>query len=271
MTVYVVTSGEYSDYGINAVFTDRTQANLYTLLHPCSQVEEYEADAIVLNGKERTLRVTYRWWEHCQCHEGKRCSEVIEAYISDKTDKSPSVDDGCFTFYTEMPTQLAEDIKANGKDSPLLKKIAEDAFAQYLFVHNTTAEMLHKKFVYAREKKEEREMAQRWAAALKAQRKREMVLEKAIDNNALQKAFGKSDLTAHFDCPVLTVSGFSQCEISEMLHHVGMDRLSSFMRAIKKYSEDGYKAIKNIIDKYKAKSIKIGDEDVELTFSGEEN
>lgn len=58
MTIYVVTSGEYSDYGINAVFTSREQAELYCATHNDNskygyqcEVEEYEADTPVLEGK----------------------------------------------------------------------------------------------------------------------------------------------------------------------------------------------------------------------------
>ena len=58
MTIYVVTSGEYSDYCINAVFTDRKQAELYCAVengkrgnyYRCD-IEEYEADTPVLEGE----------------------------------------------------------------------------------------------------------------------------------------------------------------------------------------------------------------------------
>lgn len=48
MKVYIVTSGEYSDYGIRAVFTNHKKAELYCATHntkTCSEecyIEEYE-------------------------------------------------------------------------------------------------------------------------------------------------------------------------------------------------------------------------------------
>lgn len=60
MTIYVVTSGEYSDYHIDGVFSDRKQAELYCAITDsrrnkydddfCS-IEEYETDGIKLEGE----------------------------------------------------------------------------------------------------------------------------------------------------------------------------------------------------------------------------
>lgn len=46
-TIYIVTSGSYSDYGINAAFTDKALAERYLADHAHNndeQIEEYEAD-----------------------------------------------------------------------------------------------------------------------------------------------------------------------------------------------------------------------------------
>ena len=57
MIVYVVTSGEYSDYCIKEVFTDRKQAELFCAVHNDAddyndyRVEEYEADRARLDGE----------------------------------------------------------------------------------------------------------------------------------------------------------------------------------------------------------------------------
>ena len=40
-TVYIVTSGSYSDYGIDAVFKDKSKAELYCSCHRDCQIEEY--------------------------------------------------------------------------------------------------------------------------------------------------------------------------------------------------------------------------------------
>ena len=50
MKVYVVTSGKYSGYDIEAEFTDKEQAELYATAHRC-EIEEYGADEIKVNSK----------------------------------------------------------------------------------------------------------------------------------------------------------------------------------------------------------------------------
>ena len=44
MKVYVITSGEYSDYGIDAVFTDKSLAEEYVDRNPSRRIETYEAN-----------------------------------------------------------------------------------------------------------------------------------------------------------------------------------------------------------------------------------
>lgn len=66
MTIYIVTQGEYSDYGIKAVFTNKEQAMLYAALHndddycPC-MIEEYEADSVKID----TDKELFEMWEAC--------------------------------------------------------------------------------------------------------------------------------------------------------------------------------------------------------------
>jgi hypothetical protein len=56
MIIYVVTSGAYSDYHIDAVFTDKELAKRYCAAHNSnnypSWVEEYETDAVKVEGEE---------------------------------------------------------------------------------------------------------------------------------------------------------------------------------------------------------------------------
>lgn len=40
--VYIVTSGEYSDYSIDAVFQDKNKAEVYCQCHPDAEIEEWE-------------------------------------------------------------------------------------------------------------------------------------------------------------------------------------------------------------------------------------
>ena len=40
--IYIVTSGCYSDYGIDAVFQNRDKAEAYCQCHPDTEIEEWE-------------------------------------------------------------------------------------------------------------------------------------------------------------------------------------------------------------------------------------
>ena len=56
MKVYVITSGEYSDYGIDAVFTDKALAEEYADRNPSRRIETYEAN------KEVPEPAEVRWY-----------------------------------------------------------------------------------------------------------------------------------------------------------------------------------------------------------------
>ena len=51
-----MTDGEYSDYHICEVFTDKRQAQLYAAANNCYGVEEYEADRIKADAAKKPLR-----------------------------------------------------------------------------------------------------------------------------------------------------------------------------------------------------------------------
>ena len=57
MTVYVVTSGEYSDYGISAVFTDKEKAEIYCAAHSDKYdenyyIEEYDTEEVEIESSK---------------------------------------------------------------------------------------------------------------------------------------------------------------------------------------------------------------------------
>lgn len=61
MTVYVVTSGEYSDYGICAVFTDKEKAELYCAAHGDKYgddcyIEEYDTEEVQIESSKPPKR-----------------------------------------------------------------------------------------------------------------------------------------------------------------------------------------------------------------------
>jgi hypothetical protein len=57
MKIYITTSGEYSDYHITAVFSDKEKAQEYADIFSCGSnyIEEYELDKIP-NGWERGMK-----------------------------------------------------------------------------------------------------------------------------------------------------------------------------------------------------------------------
>lgn len=57
MLIYIATAGEYSDYHIEAVFTDKKQAELFCATHEY-YLEEYQADQV----KIETTRKPKRTW-----------------------------------------------------------------------------------------------------------------------------------------------------------------------------------------------------------------
>lgn len=56
MTIYVATSGSYSDYHIDAVFTDKRQAEVYCAEHDC-WLEEYESDEVRIETKKTPKKI----------------------------------------------------------------------------------------------------------------------------------------------------------------------------------------------------------------------
>lgn len=61
MTVYVVTAGEYSDYGICAVFTDKEKAEIYAAAYTDKRnedcyVEEYDTEEVEIESSKPPKR-----------------------------------------------------------------------------------------------------------------------------------------------------------------------------------------------------------------------
>ena len=62
MKVYVVTSGEYSDYHINAVFDSRKAAEVYCALGHGEMVEDYQLlSEAIQKPQEQAQRIVYRY------------------------------------------------------------------------------------------------------------------------------------------------------------------------------------------------------------------
>lgn len=69
MKVYVVTSGCYSDYGIDKVFTDRAKAEEFCEWHTgwngdSSRIEEYETEDDLVVDKYYKIEIEYLWYDN---------------------------------------------------------------------------------------------------------------------------------------------------------------------------------------------------------------
>lgn len=122
MKIYVVTSGCYSDYHIEAIFTDYKKAINYANFNSERNVETYETKSKFSFPKY--IRVNYVPGKNFICHI-KNTYYVVEDYIY--TDQ--------FSFVAVLSERLIKDIKKNGVKSPLLLKIAQDRWAQYKAEH----------------------------------------------------------------------------------------------------------------------------------------
>ena len=130
MKVYIVTSGCYSDYHIEAVFTDKEKAKRYANFNSDRGIETYETDK-AFNSPERIMV----WYV-----PGDNSIRSMESIFYETEDYCYGDQ---FGFETEVSERLREDIEKNGTNSPLLLKIAQDRFAQFKARH---AEMEENEF-----------------------------------------------------------------------------------------------------------------------------
>lgn len=146
MKVYIVTAGEYSDYHIEAVFTDPVKAKMFANLDSDRVIEEYEADSVIMSYSRNPIMPP----------------DVYTVYYDFKNDKVnsfrigfglPHAPDSICDIFMEPMLQLFipdnerlhEDILLHGKESKLLKKIAQDRLAAYLYEHGLQREELIEK------------------------------------------------------------------------------------------------------------------------------
>ena len=147
MKVYVVTAGCYSDYHIEAVFTDEQTARLYAHMDSDRNVEEYDADSVSISTKNACIDIYYS--------PGQNVIEnyrLLEEGIQDRQRQCPDkYMYGLFRAQRRLSARMLKDIREHGKDSPLLLKAMQDAWAAYRAEHE-----LDPGFDYGKEKKEEK-------------------------------------------------------------------------------------------------------------------
>lgn len=131
MNVYIVTSGCYSDYTIDAVFTDKKKAEMYCAMHPSNdqEIEEWETeDASITSNKP----VYKRWIAKIYNHDGS-------VYFFD--------DGYCFSrafsvtdvprHYYERPHRKIVMTTSTGKTNEQAKKIMFDKLAAWNYKKET--------------------------------------------------------------------------------------------------------------------------------------
>lgn len=126
MIVYIVTSGEYSDYHIEAVLETREQAEAYCALHPCGdqEIEEWEtADYAVECDKP-----VYRKWVGIILESGE-VSVRDEGYSFKNVFEVKNVP----RSYYHIPHQRIDMTTSRDKTAEQAKKIMLDKLAGWKY------------------------------------------------------------------------------------------------------------------------------------------
>ena len=113
MEIYIATSGEYSDYGIEEVFTNKKQAELYCATHECC-LEIYEADETRIETEQKPK---YIWFCGNNWRGDFTCETYREMTFKDVFDKSSFLD---------LEISLDADI-----EDEKAKKILKDKYMQW--------------------------------------------------------------------------------------------------------------------------------------------
>jgi hypothetical protein len=130
MIIYIVTQGEYSDYGIKAVFTDKTQAMYYCALHnddyyaPCF-LEEWKSDVDEIVTSKELGEKWYCDFSFDGKFESAKKSDSYE-FLSDARPEVIRHSWGFRTGYYRVTVYVPV-----GTTADKVKKIACDRLAQY--------------------------------------------------------------------------------------------------------------------------------------------
>lgn len=128
MEVYIVTSGEYSSYCIEAVFTDRKQAELYVATHSrdymVCEIETWKCDEQRFDAAARPKNR----WKAIVTKRGtfERCKV---SYVT-LTEMEDAIIDYGNEVYVHVT--LDQDIKENTAKKIILDKLAEYKYRRYV-------------------------------------------------------------------------------------------------------------------------------------------
>lgn len=138
MKIYVVTSGEYSDYCINAVFTNKEKAMEYIAIRAGQSdfsedlhMEEYDTmdDSDLTDGGDIAI-VCYDTENNIIKYIKFIKSGSLEASLSSNTEDAWYC--GIFRFSIPAKSRGIEAIRKGDGDYSILKKIAQDRLAKYI-------------------------------------------------------------------------------------------------------------------------------------------
>ena len=127
MKVYVVTSGEYSDYMIRKIFLDEDKAEEYRKWLPNSNdIEEYDTSDDDVIDKQYKIRVDLKWypnkkeelnarsWKDCESDYNYNCydnyNDIWEKLIVVRTVNADNYDE---QYWKDKLTKHIYDLKAN--------------------------------------------------------------------------------------------------------------------------------------------------------------
>lgn len=136
--VYIVTSGDYSDYAIEAVFSTREKAEEYVDAHGSDyRVEEYPVDDAEVK-KNESIWLVFIDWKTGEVLSAN--SENYDSYYTDKVDTVQYKDTG---FYKFLNFVLESDSMER------VKKVASERFMQVKALHAVKFPLLMKECVIA--------------------------------------------------------------------------------------------------------------------------
>ena len=137
--VYIVTSGEYSDYAIEAVFSTIEKAKEYVDAHGSDyRVEEYPVDDTPVEKKESIWLVSIDW----KTGEALSANPVnYDSYYTDKVDTVQYQDSG-FNKYLNFVLE--------SDSMERVKKVASERFMQVMALQSVKFPLLMKECVIQR-------------------------------------------------------------------------------------------------------------------------
>ena len=123
--VMVITAGAYSDYHIVGVSFDKDTAERINLAtYDSNPIEAYVPIEFAEGNFENEAFLSVEWNPYRNAIDK---AEVVPFQCKDYKGFN-----GVFNFFVSVRSREARDALANGKDSDLLKKVAQDRYAEYM-------------------------------------------------------------------------------------------------------------------------------------------